>query len=79
MARADPVSWLVVEPGWSVVDRDGNEVGRVKEVLGDEAADIFSGVAVATGLLGKKRLVPAERVTLIREGVIETDLAPDED
>jgi hypothetical protein len=78
MAAADPVSWLMVEPGWTVIDHDGNEIGRVEEVLGDESADIFSGLAVASGLLGKRRLLPAERVRLILERRIETDLAPGE-
>ena len=31
----DPVSWMVIEQGWSVVDSEGDEVGRIDEVLGD--------------------------------------------
>jgi uncharacterized protein YrrD len=75
---ADPVSWLMIEPGWAVLDRDGNEIGTVKDVLGDEDADIFSGVAVSSGLLAKRRVVAAESVTLISEGRIETDIGPDD-
>jgi hypothetical protein len=75
---ATPVSWLLIEPGWTVVDRDGDEIGRVESVLGDEDKDIFDGLAVATNLTGKARYVPAERVGTIVDGTISTDLAPDE-
>jgi hypothetical protein len=72
---ADPVSWLLVERGWAVVGHDGKEIGRVEQVLGDEEKDIFDGLAVATGLLGKPRYVPAERVSSIVEGRVTLDLA----
>ena len=46
-----PVSWLVIEPGWTVVAADGTEVGRVEELVGDSGIDIFNGLAVSTGWL----------------------------
>ena len=46
----DPVSWLLIEPGWTVYDANGEKVGKVKEVLADEQADIFHGVLVERGL-----------------------------
>ena len=60
----DPVSWLLVEPGWKVVDANGEKVGKVDEVLGDEQTDIFHGLMVS----GEEIL--AERVEEIREGEI---------
>jgi hypothetical protein len=66
----DPVSWFLVERGWKVVGSDGSELGTVEEALGDENADIFDGLAVAAGLLGKPRYVPAERVGEIVEGEV---------
>jgi uncharacterized protein YrrD len=74
---ADPVSWLVVEPGWKVVAADGEEIGQVEEIVGDSNEDIFNGVAVSTGLLGKAKYVPAERVAEIVEGEIRLDLPAD--
>jgi uncharacterized protein YrrD len=71
---ADPVSWLVVERGWSVVDASGEELGTVDEVLGDEGTDIFNGLAVAHGLVARPRYVPAERVGSIHEGTVQLDL-----
>jgi ribosomal 30S subunit maturation factor RimM len=71
---ADPVAWIVVEPGWEVVGRDGHAVGKVKEVLGDPNADIFDGLVITRGLLGKERYLPSERVSAIYEGRVEVDL-----
>lgn len=71
---ADPVSWFVIERGWAVVDRGGEELGTVEEVLGDEDTDIFNGLAVTHGLVSRPRYVPAERVRSIHEGTVELDL-----
>ena len=61
---ADLVSWLLVEPGWPVYGADGEKLGKVEEVLGDEPSGIFHGLVVA----GDEIL--AERVAEIREGSI---------
>lgn len=75
----DPVSWFVVEPGWEVVvATDGTLVGLVKEVLGDQNADIFDGLAVDAGLIAKPTYVPAERVQMIVEGRVVLDMSKDE-
>ncbi|MGB8004782.1 MAG: DUF2171 domain-containing protein [Gaiellaceae bacterium] len=66
--EGDPASWLVVEPGWRVVDVDGNEVGRVEQVVGDSNADIFSGILISTGLFTGHRFVPSDDVGAINEG-----------
>jgi hypothetical protein len=71
---ADPVSWLVIEQGWSVVAADGRPIGKVEEVVGDTGEDIFNGLSVSTGVLGKPKYVPAERVSEIVEGEVRLDL-----
>jgi hypothetical protein len=75
---ADPVSWFVIENGWTVVDRDGDEIGKVESVLGDEERDIFDGLAVATKLIGRPRYIPSERVAAIVDGRVQVDLSPDD-
>jgi hypothetical protein len=70
----DPVSWLVIEKGWTVVSADGREVGHVDEIVGDSSLDIFNGLAISTGLLSASRYVPAERVAEITEERIQLDL-----
>ena len=75
----DPVSWLVVEPGWEVVlASDGERVGLVKEVLGDHNADIFDGLSVDAGLISKPKYVPAERVEMIVEGRVVLEMSKEE-
>jgi hypothetical protein len=60
----DPVSWLLVEPGWPVYDAAGKKIGKVHEVLGDEHSGIFHGLMV------DDEEILAERVVDIREGEI---------
>jgi hypothetical protein len=67
---AEPVSWLLIERGWKVVTANGAEVGKVEETAGDSKLDIFNGLTVATGLLGRPRYVPAEKVAEITEGQV---------
>jgi uncharacterized protein YrrD len=68
---ADPVAWTVVERGWAVAASNGNEVGKVDQVLGDPEADIFDGLAVGVGaILDRPRYVPSEKVGAIEEGTV---------
>jgi hypothetical protein len=60
----DPVSYLLIEPGWKVIGPDGKTVGKVDEVLADLQADIFHGLRVN----GEE--IPADRVAEIVEGEI---------
>ena len=78
MADADPVSWYLIEPGWAVVDSDGDEAGRVVEVLGDAERDIFDGISVAIAVFSAPRYLPAERVSNIIEGFVQADLTTPE-
>ena len=74
----DPVSWLVIERGWTVLDRDGNEVGRVEETVGDSTHDIFNGLTIAKGLLSRGQYVPAEQVAEIVNGSVRLALTGEE-
>jgi hypothetical protein len=76
---ADPVSWLMIRPGWKVYASDGAEVGSVDEIAGDESQDIFDGLAVATSALSKPIYVPAESVGPITDdGRIELTLSAEQ-
>ncbi|HKA26726.1 MAG TPA: DUF2171 domain-containing protein [Gaiellaceae bacterium] len=72
----DPVSWLLIKPGWKVLAADGSELGEVDEVVGDSSADIFDGLAIATSAFGKPRYVPSEQVDQITEGTVRLALTP---
>jgi hypothetical protein len=75
---ADPVSWLLLEPGYPVVGADGEGLGNVEEVLGDQVADIFDGLSVATGLLGKPKYVASELVASIDTDAVRLTIGKDE-
>ena len=64
----------MIEPGWKVFDAEGDEIGDVHEVAGDENADIFDGLAMKQGILGKDRYVPSEQVAQILEGEVHLSL-----
>jgi uncharacterized protein YrrD len=72
-----PVSWLVIDPGWHVYAQAGEEVGRVEEVVGEPEEDIFSGLLVATGFFSA-RFVPAEHVRSITENRVDLALSAQE-
>jgi hypothetical protein len=72
----EPVAWQVIERGWSVLDVDGNAIGKVGQVTGDVSSDIFNGITVGDGgtVLTRARYVPSEHVTAIRRGEVVLDL-----
>jgi hypothetical protein len=74
----DPISWFVLEPGHKVVTADGEELGKVEEVIADENADIFDSLTVATGLLGKPKHVPAELVASIDTDAVHLTISAEE-
>ncbi len=71
---SDPSSWLALDTGTPVYASDGEEVGSVAEVLGDEQNDIFNGLTVRANVLGSARYVPAEHVAQIYEDRVDLDL-----
>jgi hypothetical protein len=77
-AEEPQVSWTVVEAGTSVITSDGEEAASVSRVVGDPDADIFTGLAVKSGLLGTERFVPSEQVTGIWPSRVQVALARDE-
>ena len=73
-----PVSWMAIPRHTSILDLDGNEVGHVDAVLGDEERDIFHGLALnLSGPAGNVELLAA-RVQRITTKAVYTDLAAGE-
>jgi hypothetical protein len=75
---ADPTSWLMIEPGYPVAAPDGEEIGKVDEVLGDNTADIFDGLTIATGIIGKPKYVPSELVASIDTDAVRLTIDKDD-
>jgi len=61
--RSEPqVSWKAIEANAPVFSSEGEAVGKVESVVGDQDADVFTGLAVSIDVLGPARLVPSECV-----------------
>jgi sporulation protein YlmC with PRC-barrel domain len=67
------IAWTILKRGHDIVTSDGNKVGTVKEVVGDEDQDIFSGVTYSPGLTQPDLFVPADSISEITDqGVVLT-------
>jgi hypothetical protein len=73
---ADPVSWLMIETGWTVLAAGGEDVGVIDEVVGDSGTDIFDGLTIKTRPFASPRYVAAEQVEQIVEGTVTLKLSP---
>lgn len=66
----DQVAYLVLAEGTDVYTSDETRVGTVRQVLAAGNDDIFDGLVVSDGLMGR-RYVPADLVEAIYErGVV---------
>ena len=72
------LSWLMIEPGWSVVSSDGSEIGYIETVVGDSDEDVFNGLSISLSFFDEPRYVPSERVGRIFENRVELDLSTEE-
>jgi hypothetical protein len=73
-----PVSWKTIRADTGVYSSDDKEVGTIHEVLGSEQADIFHGIVVRSGLLGKDVVVLAQHVTGLSEKRIDLALSAEQ-
>jgi hypothetical protein len=71
----DPVSWLQIGQGWSVITSDGVIIGTVAQVEGDKQSDIFDGLAVEFKHPTQIRYVPGEQVGAIYPGKVTLKIA----
>ena len=63
-----PASYLTLEAGAPVLSSDGEQVGKVEEMLADTQVDVFDGLVIGKGPLGlDRRYVDAEHVDRIHE------------
>lgn len=72
------VAWKAIEPDAQAFSSDGQAVGKVSEVVGDYDADVFTGLAVSRGILGRPHFVPAEEVRGIWPDRVEIALTAEE-
>ncbi|HEX6389571.1 MAG TPA: DUF2171 domain-containing protein [Solirubrobacteraceae bacterium] len=76
MPSGDPISYLTLQSGTPVLSADGERVGTVGHVLGDEATGIFDGIVIDTRLgPGGHRFVDAPEVAELREDAVVLTLS----
>lgn len=71
-------SYALIEPGMEVIGRDGAALGSVREVLVDEASDIFKGLALRPGLFAHALFVPGENLERVHETKVYVNLVASE-
>jgi sporulation protein YlmC with PRC-barrel domain len=73
-----PIAWTALSTGTSVFANDGSEIGKVSTVVADENKDIFSGIAVRSGLFDSEQFVPADLIERITADEVHVGLSADE-
>jgi uncharacterized protein YrrD len=73
-----PIAWLALENGTPVLDVNGDEIGKVSEVIADEQKDIFSGIRWRHGILGSQHYVPADMIDTLTADAVHLRLSADD-
>ena len=71
----EPIAWMAIIEDTPVRASDGEDVGTVYDVLGSKEDDIFHGIVVHLGRLGRRVLVLADDVTLISRSRVDVALS----
>ncbi len=78
MVDDDPISWRTVVYGTPVIASDGARIGTVREVLGDDAEDIFHGLRVELDAGKRNIVVSAEDVAILTHEAVRINLTADQ-
>lgn len=70
-----PIAWLALEEGTPIYARDGDELGKVADVIADREKDIFSGITFRPGLLEGPLFVPASKIDEITTDAVRLSLS----
>jgi hypothetical protein len=74
----EQVAWMMTPYHAPVLDREGSEFGTTASLLGDEASDIFHGLAVKPNSGHQLLELEAAHVVKITTRAVHTDLSPEE-
>jgi hypothetical protein len=72
----DQVAWIMTPYQAPVLDSEGGRFGITDALLGDEAEDIFHGLAVKVTQGGHVVELSADHVIRITRSAVHTDVAP---
>ncbi len=74
LPAAEGFSWLQIDRGWPVLDREGVNLGPVDRVLGDRGTGEFEGLDVGASISSRPLRVPAHAVAEIDAGEVKLSL-----
>jgi hypothetical protein len=74
VSDVSPVSWRAIVYGTPVISSDNETAGKVHEVLGSDAEDIFHGLRVALTGAGRDVMVSAENIPTLTSESVRTNL-----
>lgn len=78
MTDDGPIAWLALEPGTPIVASDGEQVGKVADVIADREKDIFSGITFKPGLLDSPVFIPADQITELTASEVKLSIGSTE-
>lgn len=70
MADDRPIAWLALKEGTAIVSSDGEQVGKVGEVVADRQKDIFSGITFKPGLMDAALFIPADKIAELSDSEV---------
>ncbi len=70
-----PIAWNVLAKGTPVYAADGEELGKVAEVIADDQKDIFSGISLKPGLFKDERFVPADLIEELTDEAVRLSIS----
>ncbi len=76
--RATPIAWSVLAKGTPVLSSDGDELGKVANVIADEQKDIFSGISLKPGLFKDERFVPADLIDEMTDEAVRLSISAEQ-
>jgi len=74
VSETQPISWRSIVYGTPVISSDEEHVGKVDEVLGSDAEDIFHGLRVALGGGHREVMVSGDDVASMSVDQVRTNL-----
>jgi hypothetical protein len=74
VSENQPISWRSIIYGTAVIASDNEPVGQVREVLGDDAEDVFHGLRVALSGGHRDVMVSVDDVASMAQDAVRVDL-----
>ncbi|HEV3473634.1 MAG TPA: PRC-barrel domain-containing protein [Actinomycetota bacterium] len=69
-----PIAWLALDTGTPIYSSDGEEVGKVADIIADREKDIFSGITFRPGLLETPLFISATAIESLAENEVRLSL-----